>query len=114
MNEKQREFVERIVDKYGVYIFNVRDHLDFYEVIATENPKQEDFEKEVKKGFVFDLSVKVNDLIVNRFLDTESDEMLDLKLEVLLKLAKGKTPHEIGDDFYKILELYPEEGVIWD
>lgn len=51
------------------------------------------------------------------FFDTTSDEKLDLKIEVLTDLKKGKTIAEIPK-FYDILELYPEDKdgveVLWD
>ena len=51
------------------------------------------------------------------FFDTDSDEMLDLKIEVLTDLKNGKTISEIPN-FYDILELYPEDKdgveVLWD
>lgn len=47
-----------------------------------------------------------------KFLDLDSDKMLDEKIEVLKALKSGKTINEIPN-FYDILELMPKEG-IWD
>lgn len=59
------------------------------------------------------LLVEVSDLIVNKFFDLDSDEMLDEKIEVLEKLKAGVPPSKIPN-YYKILELYPKNGEIWD
>ncbi len=69
-----------------------------------------------------DKKIKISMLLVNsgdnlmyRFFDEESDEMLDLKLEVLTKLANGKRSEVSNEDYYKILELYPkDESILWD
>lgn len=66
--------------------------------------------------------IKINMLIVNgrdnlvhKFFDDESDEMLDLKIDVLTKLATGKRNEVSNEDYYKILELYPkDESILWD
>lgn len=48
-----------------------------------------------------------------RFLDLESEEMLDDKIQVLTDLKNGKTISEIPK-FYDILELYPDENELWE
>ena len=45
------------------------------------------------------------------FFDTDSDKMLDEKIQVLTDLKNGKTVEEIPN-FYDILELYPND--MWD
>ena len=47
-----------------------------------------------------------------KYLNLDSDELLDEKIEVLKALKKGKTIEEIPN-FYDILEDLPKEG-IWD
>lgn len=60
------------------------------------------------------LLIEVSDLIVNRFFDSDSDEMLDEKIEVLEKLKRGIPPADIPN-YYKILELYPKDDEsTWD
>ncbi len=74
-------------------------------------------EKELvdKKMKISMLLVNTSDYLVYRFFDEESDEMLDLKLDVLSKLANGKRSEVSNEDYYKILELYPEdESILWD
>ena len=69
-----------------------------------------------KKIKIFELLSKVYDPLLC-FFNVDSDEMLDLKIEVLTDLKNGKTISEIPK-FYEILELYPEEKdrevVLWD
>lgn len=62
---------------------------------------------------IFELLPQVDDLLINKFFDIESDKMLDEKIEVLTALANGKKPSEISN-YYDILELYPKDGQIWD
>ncbi len=62
---------------------------------------------------IFDLYTKFDNTLVNKFFDFESEEMLDEKIEVFTALAKGKKESEIPN-FYKVLELYPKDGQIWD
>ena len=53
------------------------------------------------------------DLLVAKFFDMESEEMIDEKIEVLTALKEGKTPAEIPN-YYKILEKYPKDDEMWD
>ena len=62
---------------------------------------------------IFELLPQVDDLLIDKFFDIESDKMLDEKIEVLTALASGKKPIEIAK-FYDILELYPKDGQMWD
>lgn len=48
-----------------------------------------------------------------RYFNLDSNELLDEKIEVLEALKAGKTIKDIPN-FYKILELLPEDGQIWD
>ncbi len=74
-------------------------------------------EKELvnKKIKINMLIVNSRDNLVHKFFDDESDEMLDLKIDVLTKLATGKRNEVSNEDYYKILELYPkDESILWD
>ena len=74
-------------------------------------------EKELvnKKIKINMLIVNSRDNLVHKFFDDESNEMLDLKIDVLTKLATGKRNEVSNDDYYKILELYPkDESILWD
>lgn len=62
---------------------------------------------------VHELFEKVHDPIFTKFFDVMSEEMLDLKIEVLQQLIDGKTPNEIKG-YYDVLELMPEDGEMWD
>lgn len=62
---------------------------------------------------IHELLAQVDDLLINKFFDIESDKMLDEKIEVLTALANGKKPIEIPK-YYDILELLPKDGQIWD
>lgn len=68
---------------------------------------------EEKKIKIFELLPQVDDPLIDKFFDIESDKMLDEKIEVLTALAKGKPPIEIPQ-YYDILELYPQDGQMWD
>ena len=62
---------------------------------------------------VIDLLLDVHDPLVHKFFDSDSEEMLDLKIEVLTQLKNGVPPGDIPD-YYSILELYPEDDTKWD
>ena len=47
-----------------------------------------------------------------KYFDSESDQMLDEKIQVLEALKEGKNIKDIPH-FYEVFELLPEEG-IWD
>lgn len=47
-----------------------------------------------------------------QFFDLDSENLLDEKIEVLEALKEGKQISEIPN-FYRVLELMPDEG-IWD
>lgn len=47
------------------------------------------------------------------YFDVDSKELLDEKIEVLQALKDGKAISEIPN-FYKVLELLPPDGEIWD
>ena len=55
----------------------------------------------------------VKDPMVHAFFDTDSEELLDEKIEVLTALIEGKTPSEI-QKYYDILELKPDDDSHWD
>lgn len=55
----------------------------------------------------------VKDPMIHAFLDTDSEELLDEKIEVLTALIEGKTPSEIPK-YYDILELKPDDNSHWD
>jgi hypothetical protein len=48
-----------------------------------------------------------------KFMDLESDRLLDEKIEVLTQLKEGKTIEEIPN-FYDILENYPQDNIDGD
>ena len=58
------------------------------------------------------LLATVHDPMVHRFLDAESEECLDDKIEVLTALKNGKSPSEIPK-YYSILENMKDEQH-WD
>lgn len=62
---------------------------------------------------VMELYAEVDDLLVQKFFDLDSEEQLDLKIEVLAQLKNGVPPRDIPE-YYSILELYPADGVMWD
>ena len=72
---------------------------------------------EEKKIKIIDLSMECWDLLVMKFLDTNSDKLLDEKIDVLTKLSQGIPPSKISN-YYNILELYPKkvegEVIKWD
>jgi len=53
------------------------------------------------------------DELVAKFFDLDSEEQLDLKIEVLTQLKNGVPPCDIPE-YYSILELYPADGEMWD
>ena len=65
-----------------------------------------------KKIEIMNLLIEVDDELANKFLDVDSDKLLDEKIEVLRALRDGKKPDEI-EKYYDVLELYPE-GEMWD
>jgi hypothetical protein len=67
----------------------------------------------IKKSKILDLLDQINDRIVVRFFDVDSDKLLDKKIQVLSDLVSGKKPAEI-DGYYLILENYPDRDQHWD
>ena len=73
--------------------------------------EKEIIEKHLK---INNLLIEVSDLLVNKFFDSDSNEMLDEKIEVLEQLKKGIPPANIPN-YYQVLELYPKNNEeIWD
>ena len=73
--------------------------------------EKEIIEKHLK---INNLLIEVSDLLVNKFFDSDSNEMLDEKIEVLEKLKKCIPPANIPN-YYQVLELYPKNNEeIWD
>jgi hypothetical protein len=70
-----------------------------------------------KKTYISKLLLDITDILIEKFFDFDSDELLDEKIEVLTALKEGKEPGQIPR-YYDILELYPksENGVSihWD
>lgn len=60
-----------------------------------------------------DLYTKVHDPMVHQFFDLDSEELLDEKIQVLTALLEGKAPVDIPD-YYKVLEMYPNDENHWD
>lgn len=68
----------------------------------------------VKKARIDDLLTEIEfPPMLLQFFDSDSDKLLDEKIEVLTGLKEGKQISDIPN-FYDILELYPGEGVYWD
>lgn len=61
---------------------------------------------------IFELLPQVQDPMVQQFFDTDSEKLLDEKIEVLEALVRGKAPADISA-YYSILELMPENQH-WD
>lgn len=60
------------------------------------------------------VEVMLEDRLVAKFFDLNSEELLDLKIEVLTKLKNGIPPQDIPE-YYQILELYPKDDMdLWD
>ena len=70
-------------------------------------------EKMKKWSRVAELAMQVDDPVFHKFFDLGSPELLDDKIEVLEALVAGEAPESIPK-YYKVLELYPEDGQIWD
>lgn len=69
-----------------------------------------DQEKKLMK--VHQLLTEVSDVLVDRFFDLDSENLLDEKIEVLTALKNGKKPEEIPQ-YYAILEKFtPDQH--WD
>lgn len=66
----------------------------------------------MKMETVYELYSQCDDLLVQRFMDTTSEKLLDEKIEVLTALVNGVMPADIPQ-FYDVLELMPKTG-IWD
>ena len=66
----------------------------------------------MKKEQIRDLLAEVYEPEM-RYFDQDSNELLDEKIEVLEALKAGKAIKEIPN-FYKVLELLPKDGQLWD
>ncbi len=66
-----------------------------------------------KKILINELFVSVSDYLIMRFFDTDSDELLDEKIEVLSALKNGIVPADIPK-YYDVLELMPDDETHWD
>jgi len=78
-----------------------------------EELSAEEFTVESKKMQILDLLLNSDDLLVTKFFDTDSNELLDEKIEVLTALKEGKVIADIPN-YYDVLELYPGNKVHWD
>ncbi len=65
-----------------------------------------------KKILIMQLMIEIDEPLL-KFFNINSDRMLDKKIKVLTELKEGKTISEIPE-FYDVLELYPQDGVMWD
>lgn len=61
---------------------------------------------------VLDLLEQVDDPLVHRFFDMNSEELLDEKIQVLKALVDGTPPTDIPN-YYDVLELMPKDRH-WD
>lgn len=73
---------------------------------------KEEIEIIVKQEKIRDLLAEVYEPEL-RYFDRDSNELLDEKIEVLTALKEGKKIKDIPN-FYRVLELLPEDGQIWD
>lgn len=78
-----------------------------------EELSAEEFAVESKKMQIFDLLMQVSFPPFEQFFDSDSDELLDEKIEVLTALHEGKSLAQIPL-FYDVLELYPKDETHWD
>ena len=62
---------------------------------------------------VMELLPQVKDPMIHAFFDTDSEKLLDEKIEVLTALIEGKNPSEIPN-YHDILELKPDDESHWD
>lgn len=68
--------------------------------------------REEKLMKVYALLAEVSDVLIDRFFDVDSEELLDEKIEVLTALKNGKPPGQIPY-YYSILENFnPDQH--WD
>ena len=68
--------------------------------------------QEEKLMKVHALLSEVSDVLIDRFFDVDSEELLDEKIEVLTALKNGKAPDQIPQ-YYSILENFdPDQH--WD
>ena len=79
----------------------------------------EENEKKKKKARIDDLLMEVDFVPFEQFFDSDSDKLLNEKIEVLTALKEGKTISDIPN-FYDVLEKYPKgkdgiaTAVLWD
>lgn len=68
--------------------------------------------QEEKLMKVHALLAEVSDVLIDRFFDVDSEELLDEKIKVLTALKNGKAPDQIPQ-YYSILENFdPDQH--WD
>jgi hypothetical protein len=68
--------------------------------------------REEKLMKVYALLAEVSDVLIDRFFDVDSEELLDEKIEVLTALKNGEPPDQIPY-YYSILENFnPDQH--WD
>lgn len=65
-----------------------------------------------KKEKIYQLLFNVDDELVIRFFDENSNKMLDEKIDVLTRLVNGEKPEDIPN-YYDILESY-DPNAFWD
>ena len=69
-----------------------------------------DQEKKLMK--VHQLLTEVSDVLVDRFFDLDSENLLDEKIEVLTALKNGKKPEEIPKYYASLEKFTPDQH--WD
>jgi hypothetical protein len=62
---------------------------------------------------IHELLDEVDDILVSKFFDIDSENLLDEKINVLTQLKNGVPPKDIPE-YYSILELYPGDDEMWD
>ena len=75
-----------------------------------ENKEKKIIEKKMR---IYELLPYADNFPEIKFLDLDSNEMLDEKIEVLEAIKSGKNIKDIPK-FYDVLELMPKDGTKWD
>ena len=70
-------------------------------------------EKQLKMVQIRELLEDITDILVSKFFDLDSEELLDLKISVLTLLKNG-VPAQDSAEYDSILQLYPADDAMWD
>lgn len=83
------------------------------DMVGVWGMSKEESEIAIKKARIDDLRMEVSFVPFEQFFDSDSNKLLDEKIEVLTELKNRKQISDIPN-FYDILELYPKDGRHWD